>query len=165
VQRRLDQEGTPTAPGRCRSRHGPERKSEPKASWLALRAQRVGGIRMAGAVKKSFESPDERRTPDKTEVEVVNLGSVKAARMTLQPGWRWSECIKPIAGTDSCQVHHEGMVAAGRMHVRHDDGTEIEIGAGDAYVIEPGHDAWVEGSQVFVGYEFDSKAAETYARS
>ena len=102
---------------------------------------------MAGVVKKSFGSPDERRTPDKTEVEVVDLGSVKAARMTLQPGWRWSECIKPVAGTESCQIHHEGMVAAGRMHVRHDDGTEVEIGPGDAYVIEPGHDAWVVGSE------------------
>ncbi len=120
---------------------------------------------MAGAVKKSFGSPDERRTPDKTEVEVVDLGSVKAARMTLQPGWRWSECIKPIVGTETCQVHHEGMVAAGQLHVRHDDGTEIEIGPGDAYVIEPGHDSWVVGSEVFVGYEFDSNAAETFASS
>jgi len=87
---------------------------------------------MAGVVKKSFGSPDERRTPDKTEVEVVDLGSVKAARMTLQPGWKWSDCIKPVARTESCQIHHEGMVAAGRMHVRHNDGTELEIGPGDA---------------------------------
>src|SRR5215204_2336760 len=119
---------------------------------------------MAGVVKKSFESPDERRTPDKTHVEVVDLGSVKAARMTLQPGWRWSDCIKPIAGTDSCQSHHEGMLSSGKMHVRHDDGTEIEIGPGDAYVIEPGHDAWVIGDEAVIGYEFDSKAAETFAR-
>jgi hypothetical protein len=120
---------------------------------------------MAGVVKKSFGSPDEHRTPDKTEVDVVDLGSVKAARMTLQPGWKWSECIKPVANTESCALHHEGTVAAGRMHLRHDDGTEVEIGAGDAYVIEPGHDAWVVGPEVFVGYEFDSKAAETFARS
>jgi hypothetical protein len=120
---------------------------------------------MAGAIKKSFGSPDERRTPDKTEVDVVNLGAVTAARITLQPGWRWSECIKPIVGTDSCQVHHEGMIASGQMVVRHDDGTEIHLGAGDAYVIEPGHDAWVTGSEAVVGYEFDSKAAETFARS
>lgn len=119
---------------------------------------------MAGVVKKSFGSPDERRAPEKTEVAVVDLGSVKAAQMTLQPGWRWSECIKPIAGTESCQIHHEGMVVAGQMHVRHEDGTEIEIGAGDAYVIEPGHDAWIVGDEVFVGYEFDSKAAEAFAR-
>ncbi len=120
---------------------------------------------MAGTMKKSFASPDEHRTPDKTEVNVVDLGSVKAARMTLQPGWRWSDCIKPMVGTESCQLHHEGMVASGRMHVQHNDGTEIEIGPGDAYVIEPGHDAWVVGSDTFVGYEFDSKAAEAFASS
>ena len=51
------------------------------------------------------------------------------------------------------------------MQVRHDDGTEVEIGRGDAYVIEPGHEAWVVGSDAFVGYEFDSNAAETFARS
>src|SRR5882757_690649 len=116
---------------------------------------------MAGVVKKSFASPDEHRTPDKTEVEVVDLGSVKAARMTMQPGWRWSECIKPVAGTESCQSHHVGTAVSGRMHVEHEDGSALEIGPGDAYVIEPGHDAWVVGSEPFVGYEFDSKAAQT----
>ena len=120
---------------------------------------------MAGAVKKNFGSPDERRTPDKTTMEVVDLGGVKAARMTLQPGWRWSECIKPVVGTDSCQSHHVGTLASGQMHVRHDEGTEIEIGAGDAYVIEPGHDAWVVGSEPVVGYEFDTKTAGDFART
>jgi mannose-6-phosphate isomerase-like protein (cupin superfamily) len=120
---------------------------------------------MAGIAKKSFESADEHRTPDKTVVQVVDLGSVKAARMTLQPGWRWSECIKPLVGTESCQVHHVGTVASGRLHVHHEDGTEIEVSPGDAYVIEPGHDAWVVGSEPFVAYEFDSKAAESYART
>ena len=120
---------------------------------------------MAGIAKKNFESPDERRSPDKTEVEVVDLGSVKAARMTLQPGWRWSECIKPVAGTESCQTHHVGMVSAGTLRVRHEDGTELEVGPGDAYVIEPGHDAWVVSSEPFVCYEFDTKAAEAFARS
>ena len=120
---------------------------------------------MAGIAKKSFESPDERRTPDKTEIQVVDLGSVKAAKATMQPGWRWSECIKPIAGTESCQSHHVGTVASGQLHVRHEDGTEADIGPGDAYVIEPGHDAWVVGFEPFVGYEFDSQAAETYGRT
>jgi uncharacterized protein YjlB len=116
---------------------------------------------MGGVVKKNFESPDERRVPEKTSVEVIDLGSVKAARMTLQPGWRWSECIKPVAGTPSCQSHHVGAVATGQLRVRHDDGTEISVGPGDAYVIAPGHDAWVESSEPFVAYEFDSQAAET----
>jgi mannose-6-phosphate isomerase-like protein (cupin superfamily) len=119
---------------------------------------------MAGIAKKNFEAPDERRTPERTVVEVVDLGSLKAARMTLQPGWRWSECIKPVVGTESCQTHHVGAVASGQLRVHHDDGTEVEVGAGDAYVIEPGHDAWVIGSEPFVAYEFDTKAAETYAR-
>lgn len=120
---------------------------------------------MAGVAKKSLDSPDERRTPDKTEMHVVDLGSVKVARMTLQPGWRWSECIKPVAGTESCRAHHVGSAASGHLRVRHDDGTEVELGAGEAYVIEPGHDAWVIGSEPFVAYEFDSTAAQTYARS
>lgn len=119
---------------------------------------------MAGLASKSFAAPDEARTPDKTRVHVVDLGSAKAAELTLQPGWRWSECIKPVAGTDSCQARHVGMVASGRMHVVHDDGTEVEVGAGDAYVIEPGHDAWVVGDEPLVGYEFESTTAATYAR-
>jgi mannose-6-phosphate isomerase-like protein (cupin superfamily) len=120
---------------------------------------------MAGIAAKSFNTPDEKRAPDKTTVEVVNLGSVKAARMTLEPGWRWSECIKPMVGTESCQVHHVGTATSGRIHVEHEDGSSVEIGPGDAYVIEPGHDAWVVGAEPFVGYEFDSKAAETYAQT
>ena len=76
---------------------------------------------MAGIATKSFDAPDERRAPDKTELQVVDLGSVKAARMTLQPGWRWSECIKPVVGTDSCQVHHVGTVASGSLHVEHEE--------------------------------------------
>lgn len=119
---------------------------------------------MAGIEKKSFESPDESRTPDKTKVDVVKLGSATAARMTVQPGWKWSECIKPVVGTDSCQARHLGTVVSGRLRVAHEDGTEVDLAPGDAYVIEPGHDAWVEGDEAFVAYEFESKSAETYAK-
>jgi len=119
---------------------------------------------MAGIAKKSFDSPDETRTPDKTRLEVVSLGSIKAARLTAQPGWKWSECIKPVVGTDSCQTRHVGAVMSGSLHIVHDDGTEADIHAGDAYVIEPGHDAWVNGNEAFVGFEFESLTAETYAK-
>lgn len=120
---------------------------------------------MAGVESRRFDSPDETRTPDKTRVDVVRMGGASAGRMRLEPGWRWSECIKPLVGTESCQMRHLGVVQSGHMIVRHDDGTELEIGPGDAYVIEPGHDAWVVGEESFVGYEFESSAAEQYART
>jgi len=119
---------------------------------------------MAGIQSRNFDSPDETRSPDKTQVDVVRMGNTSAARFAFEPGWRWSECIKPVAGTDSCQARHVGVVASGRLAVRHDDGTELELGPGEAYIIEPGHDAWVVGDDGFVGYEFEQRAAEEYAR-
>lgn len=118
---------------------------------------------MSNLVSKSFDQPDETRAPDKTNIRIVALGGVKAARLTLQPGWRWSECIKPIAGTDSCQARHVGAIESGHMHVVHDDGTEADVVAGSAYLIEPGHDAWVVGDEPIVAYEFDSTTVTTYA--
>jgi hypothetical protein len=120
---------------------------------------------MAGVRSKSFDSPDEQRTPDKTKLSVVDLGGAKAARLVAEPGWKWSECIKPVAGTDRCQARHVGVVVQGSMHVEHTDGTAIDIGPGDAYLIDPGHDAWVTGSEPFIGYEFESATAETFAKS
>jgi hypothetical protein len=117
---------------------------------------------MAGLSKKSFDTPDETRTPDKTKVDVVRLGGATVARFTFQPGWIWSECVKPVAGTDSCQARHVGAMVAGRLRVVHNDGTEDEVAPGDAYVIEPGHDAWVVGDNPVVAFEFES--AETFAR-
>ena len=120
---------------------------------------------MPGVKTRSFDSPDETRTPNKTKVDVVHLGGTSAARLSLEPGWSWADCIKPIVGTDSCQLRHVGVALAGAMHIAHDDGTEQDIGAGEAYVIEPGHNAWVLGDEGFVGYEFESKSAEEYAKS
>jgi hypothetical protein len=119
---------------------------------------------MAGVRPLDFDSPDETRTPDKTRVDVVRVGPTTAARITFEPGWRWSECVKPVVGTDSCQVRHVGVIQSGRMVVRHEDGTELELAPGSAYVIEPGHDAWVVGDEPSVAYEFESRAAEEYAR-
>jgi hypothetical protein len=120
---------------------------------------------MPGVEARGFDAPDETRTPEKTRIEVVRMGGTSAARFTFEPGWKWSECVKPVAGTESCQAHHVGVVHSGRLHVAHEDGTEQELQPGQAYVIEPGHDAWVVGDERFVGYEFESRAAEEYARS
>ena len=120
---------------------------------------------MAGVQVGDFGSPDETRKPDKTTVEVVRMGGATALRMRLEPGWRWSECIKPVVGGERCQAHHVGLLQSGAMHVVHEDGTELEIGAGQAYVIEPGHDAWVIGDQPVLAFEFDSRTAEGYAKA
>jgi hypothetical protein len=96
---------------------------------------------MAGVHVSDFESPDEVRSPDKTTVQIVRMGEpATAARMTLQPGWRWSECIKPVAGTDSCQVRHVGLVQSGTLRIAHNDGTQADATVGQSYVIEPGHE-------------------------
>lgn len=118
---------------------------------------------MPSSFSKTFDMPDELRTPPKTNVAIVDVHGNKVARMTLEPGWRWSESVKPIVGTDRCQVHHLGVLISGTMRVLGADGMEAEIGPGTAYEIEPGHDAWVVGDAPVVAFEFDSSAAATYA--
>ena len=88
---------------------------------------------MASVESKSLDTPDETRTPDKTMVSVVHLGPATIARLQVEPGWRWSECIKPVVGGESCQAPHLGYIVSGRLHVASDDGTEIDLGPGDAY--------------------------------
>lgn len=119
---------------------------------------------MAGVERKTFDEPDVVRTPPNAKVDVVNVGRTTVGRATLQPGWRWSESIKPIVGTESCDVHHLGVLLSGRIRVVHTDGSEVEIGPGDVYNIEPGHDAWVVGDEPSVGVEFDPTTAETFAK-
>ena len=119
-------------------------------------------VPQSATVKKSFDAADETRTASKTKVDVVDLGGVTAMRGTFEPGWKWSECVKPVAGTESCQVAHMGYVAAGRMMIRMDDGTEHEFGPGDVGTIPPGHDAWVVGDDACVFIDF--QGGETYAK-
>jgi quercetin dioxygenase-like cupin family protein len=113
---------------------------------------------MAKLEKKSLDQPDETRPVDKGSIEVVELEGATVMRTTFEPGWRWSEGVKPIVGTDSCQVHQVGYVISGRMHVRMDDGEELEIGPGDVLQIPPGHDAWIVGDEPYVGLDFQGGA-------
>jgi quercetin dioxygenase-like cupin family protein len=111
---------------------------------------------------KSHGSPDEVRSPDKTRIEVVRLEGFTVSRLNFEPGWRWSECIKPVVKTDSCQVSHVGYAVSGTLTVRMKDGRQKTVVAGESYTIPPGHDAWVEGNERFVGIEVMS--AEQYAK-
>jgi mannose-6-phosphate isomerase-like protein (cupin superfamily) len=111
---------------------------------------------------KSHDSPDELRSPDKTRVEVVRLDGFSLGRIVLEPGWRWSECVKPVAKTESCQVSHVGYCVSGSLQVKMKDGTEKSITAGESYTIPPGHDAWNTGSDKFVCLEVLS--ADVFAK-
>jgi quercetin dioxygenase-like cupin family protein len=102
---------------------------------------------MAGMEKKRFESSTDVRPfkDGKGELRVVSLEDKAVGMATFQPGWHWSDHVKPIAGTDSCQSHHTGYVVSGHMTVRMDDGSEENFDPGDILEILPGHDAWVVG--------------------
>jgi uncharacterized cupin superfamily protein len=103
---------------------------------------------MAGTEIKNFDSPDELREYEgKGQAKVVNVAGQVVGRGTFEPGWKWSENVKPIAGTDSCQVSHLGYVLSGRMRVYMDDGSEAEVGPGDVVAIPRGHDAEVVGDE------------------
>jgi mannose-6-phosphate isomerase-like protein (cupin superfamily) len=108
---------------------------------------------VANPQRKSLDQPDETRTIEKGKVEVVELDAGTVLRTTFEPGWRWSECVKPVVGGDSCQVHHFGYAVSGRLHVQMNDGEELEFSAGDAVNIPPGHDGWVVGDEPYVGID------------
>lgn len=118
---------------------------------------------MAGIEINDFSAPDEIRKPERTTVEVVKVAGGEIGRYTFQPGWRWSECIKPVVGTETCQVDHVGYVVSGRLHVEHEAGTTGEVGPGFVYRIPPGHDAWVLGDEPVVVVEF--QGAASYAKT
>ena len=123
----------------------------------------MAGMTVTKLEAKSHETPDEVRAPNKTRVEVVRLQGFTLGRFIFQPGWRWSECVKPVVGTESCQVGHVGYAVSGRITVRANDGAQIAITPGMSYTIPPGHDAWVDGNEPFVGIEVMS--AEEYAKA
>ena len=109
---------------------------------------------MSNLYSKNFEDPDEVKEPPKTHAATVKLGNMSATKIVLQPGWKWSECVKPVVGGDSCAAGHVGVIIQGQMQCVHDDGSQIIASAGDAYYFAPGHDGWVIGDEPVIGYEF-----------
>ena len=91
---------------------------------------------------------------EKGRIELVELGELAVGRAIFEPGWRWSEHVKPIVGTETCQVHHIGYVVSGHLHVEMGDGASIELMAGDTFEVPPGHDAWVVGDEPWVSVDY-----------
>ena len=111
---------------------------------------------------KSLARPDNTRTFDKGKVELVTVNDVTFGRATLQPGWKWSTCVKPVANTQSCEAAHLQYHISGRLHVVMDDGTAQEFGPGEVSYLPPGHDAWVVGSEPVI--VLDISGMKDYAR-
>lgn len=119
---------------------------------------------MTGLESKSFNNPDETRPfADKGEAEILMIGGGSVLKGRFEPGWKWSEHLAPIVGTERCESPHFLYVLSGRMHVQMNDGTEGEVGPNEVARIEPGHDAWVIGEEACMVVDFG--ASPTYAKS
>lgn len=106
------------------------------------------------AEKKNVNTPDETRNFDKGKVEVVNIGGGTVGRATFEPGWRWSDHVKPIAKTDWCEAAHFGYTISGRAKIKMSSGEEYDTGPGDVFQVPSGHDAWVVGDEAWVSVDW-----------
>ena len=103
---------------------------------------------------KNLNSPEETRNFDKGKVDLVKIGGAMVGRAVFQPGWKWSESVKPIAKTKSCEAPHFQYHVSGTLRVRMDDGTERDLKPGDVSLLPSGHDAWVVGDEPAVVVDF-----------
>jgi quercetin dioxygenase-like cupin family protein len=117
---------------------------------------------MTRAERKNFGSPDEIRTFKKGKIELLNIGGGIVGRLTLEPGWRWSQHVKPLVGTEWCEAPHFQYQLSGRLHIVMADGTEFEAVPGDVTALPSGHDAWVVGDEPVV--LVDWSGASNYAK-
>ncbi|HRC62665.1 MAG: cupin domain-containing protein [Dehalococcoidia bacterium] len=105
---------------------------------------------MASAEQKRFGSPDETRTFERGQVDLIEIGGGQVGRLTLQPGWRWSEHVKPIAHTEYCEAPHFQYHVSGTLRILMEDGREFDAVPGDVTALPSGHDAWVVGDEPVV---------------
>jgi hypothetical protein len=103
---------------------------------------------------KSLNTPDEERTFDKGKLELVKIGGALVGRATFQPGWKWSESVKPLVNTKSCEAPHFQYHVSGTLRVLMDDGTQVDCRPGDVSLLPSGHDAWVVGNEPVVVVDF-----------
>jgi len=117
----------------------------------------------AAAEQKNFATPDETRSFERGALDLLSIGDSEIGRLTLQPGWRWSDHVKPIAGTELCEAPHFQYHVQGTLRVRMADGTEFDAVGGDVTALPHGHDAWVVGDEPVV--VVDWWGASNYAKS
>ncbi|WP_210465784.1 cupin domain-containing protein [Rufibacter roseolus] len=103
---------------------------------------------------KNFGEADEVRWFPNGRLELVKVGGATVGRAFLEPGWRWSTSVQPIAKTHSCEAAHFQYHVAGILHVVMDDGTEFDCKPGDVSLLPPGHDAWTVGDETAIVVDF-----------
>ena len=126
---------------------------EKDTTRIVLRVVKKGAeIAILPAAKVNFGDPDETKVTPKAKLQLVIVDGFALGLRTLEPGWRWSTHMSPLAKTLSCQVRHLGYMVSGRMGFLMDDGTELEVGPNDVFDVRPGHDTWTIGESpaVFV---------------
>lgn len=109
---------------------------------------------MPKSSKASLDRPDEVRQFDHGRLDVVNVGEEKVGRQVLDPGWRWSDHVRPVVGTTTCELHHIGLMVSGHLRAEMSDGSVLEVGPNDVYEIPAGHDAWVVGDEPAVSVQW-----------
>jgi len=109
---------------------------------------------MARMQRKLLSTPDEVRPFTHGRAEIWELGDAVIGKQVFEPGWRWSNDVKPVAQTDTCEYHHLGMVMSGKVRFETPDGLEMEVGPGMLFEVQPGHDAWVIGDEACIVYDF-----------
>lgn len=117
-------------------------------------ASRMSGNEIT-VILKRFESPDEVRLLQKGRFEIVHLGGMTIGRAIYEPGWKWSDHVGPSVGATRCHVEHVGMVLSGTATAAFDNGTVVELRAGEVFYIPPvPHDSWVVGELPYVSLHF-----------
>jgi uncharacterized cupin superfamily protein len=123
------------------------------------------GGAVAAIEVRNFDSPDEARPfAGKGQLVLVNVAGKEVGKGVFEPGWRWSSNVKPIAGTESCEFPHFLYVVSGRMRVTMDDGSEVELRAGDVASIPAGHDAEVVGQEPCITVDIGEEDADYATR-
>jgi hypothetical protein len=118
---------------------------------------------MDSSILRRFEDPDEVRVFEKGRFEIVHIGGLTVGRASYEPGWKWSEHVAPIAGSALCGVEHVGLVVSGSAVAAFQDGSVMELTAGQLFYI-PGvpHDSWVVGDAPYVSLHF--LGADSYTK-
>jgi mannose-6-phosphate isomerase-like protein (cupin superfamily) len=111
---------------------------------------------------KRFDKPDSTRNFPKGRFDGVTIGEMTIGRAEYEPGWVWSRDVGAATGQTLCQVEHHGMVLSGAATAEFEDGTVLEMRAGDLFYIPPGHDSRVIGDEPYVSLHFSG--AESYAK-